>query len=39
MNVIRPTYFAGIDLVPGNLELQEFEHDTPRVLARIATAT
>jgi chromosome partitioning protein len=33
-DIIRPTYFAGIDLVPGNLELQEFEHDTPRVLAR-----
>ena len=32
--MIRPTYFSGIDLVPGNLELQEFEHDTPRVLAR-----
>ncbi len=32
--VIRRTYFSGIDLVPGNLELQEFEHDTPRVLAR-----
>jgi chromosome partitioning protein len=32
--VIRPTYFTGIDLVPANLELQEFEHDTPRVLAR-----
>jgi chromosome partitioning protein len=32
--VIRTTYFSGIDLVPGNLELQEFEHDTPRVLAR-----
>lgn len=30
--IIRPTYFAGIDLVPGNLELMEFEHDTPRVL-------
>jgi chromosome partitioning protein len=33
-DVIRPTYFSGIDLVPANLELQEFEHDTPRVLAR-----
>jgi len=33
-DVVRPTYFSGIDLVPGNLELQEFEHDTPRVLAR-----
>ena len=31
--VIRPTYFSGIDLVPANLELQEFEHDTPRILA------
>jgi chromosome partitioning protein len=32
-DIIRPTYFAGLDIVPGNLELQEFEHDTPRVLA------
>ena len=24
------TYFDGIDLVPGNLELMEFEHETPR---------
>jgi len=31
--VIRKTYFAGLDLVPANLELQEFEHDTPKVLA------
>jgi chromosome partitioning protein len=31
--IIRPTYFAGLDIVPGNLELQEFEHDTPKVLA------
>jgi chromosome partitioning protein len=31
--VVRQTYFAGLDIVPGNLELQEFEHDTPRVLA------
>jgi chromosome partitioning protein len=31
--VARRTYFAGLDLVPGNLELQEFEHETPRVLA------
>ncbi len=30
--VIRPTYFTGLDLVPGNLELMEFEHDTPRAL-------
>lgn len=29
----RATYFDGLDLVPGNLELQEFEHTTPKVLA------
>lgn len=27
--VIRKTYFDGLDLVPGNLELMEFEHATP----------
>ncbi len=32
--VVRPTYVAGLDLVPANLELHEFEHDTPRMLAR-----
>jgi len=30
--IIRPTYFSGIDLIPGNLELMEFEHETPRAL-------
>jgi chromosome partitioning protein len=30
--IIRKTYFDGLDLVPGNLELQEFEHTTPRHL-------
>ncbi len=30
--VVRPTYFDGLDLVPGNLELMEFEHTTPRAL-------
>lgn len=29
---IRKTYFDGLDFVPGNLELQEFEHATPRHL-------
>jgi chromosome partitioning protein len=46
-SIVRSTYFAGLDLVPGNLELMEFEHDTPRALAgggseaffgRVATA-
>nr|WP_209008029.1 plasmid partitioning protein RepA [Roseibium litorale] len=31
--VIRQTYVDGLDLVPGNLELQEFEHTTPQHLA------
>ncbi|MUZ76202.1 plasmid partitioning protein RepA [Agrobacterium vitis] len=31
--VIRKSYIAGLDLVPGNLELMEYEHDTPRALA------
>lgn len=30
---VRPTYFDGIDLIPGNLELMEFEHETPQALA------
>lgn len=30
--VIRPTYFSGVDLVPGNLELMDFEFDTPSYL-------
>ncbi len=32
-DVVRPTYFDGIGLIPGNLELMEFEHDTPRAIA------
>lgn len=31
--VVLETYFPGLDLIPGNLELHEFEHDTPRALA------
>lgn len=30
--IIRPTYFSGIDLVPANLELMEYEHETPRAI-------
>lgn len=30
--VVRKTYFDGIGLVPGNLELMEFEHHTPRAM-------
>ena len=32
--VIRKTYIPGLDLIPGNLELMEFEHETPRALAQ-----
>ncbi|WP_313617809.1 plasmid partitioning protein RepA [Agrobacterium sp.] len=32
-DIIRKTYFDGIDLIPGNLEVMEYEHETPRVLA------
>lgn len=30
--IIRKTYFDGLDIVPGNLELQEYEHTTPHHL-------
>ena len=30
--IIRPTYFTGIDIAPGGLLLQEFEHETPQAL-------
>ena len=30
--VIRKTYFDGLDLVPANLELMEFEHATPMAM-------
>lgn len=36
--VIRKTYFAGLDLVPGNLELMEFEHETPTALVERKTS-
>ena len=32
--VVRKTYFPNLDLIPGNLDLMEFEHDTPRALAQ-----
>lgn len=30
--VVQHTYFTNLDLIPGNLELMEFEHDTPRAI-------
>jgi chromosome partitioning protein len=31
-DVIQQTYFTNLDLIPGNLDLMEFEHETPRAL-------
>ncbi|MEO0752119.1 MAG: plasmid partitioning protein RepA [Pseudomonadota bacterium] len=31
--IIQKTYFPNLDIVPGNLDLMEFEHETPRALA------
>lgn len=31
--IIRPTYFEGVSLIPGNLVLMEFEHQTPMAMA------
>ena len=33
-DIIRETYIPNLDLIPGNLELMEFEHDTPRALSQ-----
>ena len=31
-DVVQRTYFPNLDIVPGNLDLMEFEHETPRAL-------
>ena len=31
--IIRGSYFRGLDVIPANLELHEFEHTTPKALA------
>ena len=33
-DVIRKTYFDGLDVIPANIELTEFEHDTPLDIRR-----
>jgi chromosome partitioning protein len=30
--IIRKTYIPGLDIIPANLELMEFEHETPKAL-------
>ena len=32
--IVRSTYIPDLHLIPGNLELMEFEHDTPRALMK-----
>jgi len=32
-DIIRRTYMPGLDLVPGGLEVMEFEHEAPRAMA------
>lgn len=32
--VIRHSYFTNLDIVPANLDIMEFEHETPRALAQ-----
>ena len=36
--VIRPTNFPGLDVVPANLELQEYEYDTPLAASNKSSA-
>lgn len=33
-DIIQRTYFPNLDIVPGNLDLAEFEHETPMALAK-----
>lgn len=32
-DIVRSTYTPGLHIIPGNLELMEFEHETPKILA------
>ncbi|MGL4635505.1 MAG: plasmid partitioning protein RepA [Beijerinckiaceae bacterium] len=36
-DVIRPTNFPGLDIIPANLELQEYEYDTPLAMQNKAS--
>jgi chromosome partitioning protein len=33
-DIVRRTYFPLLDIVPANIELMEFEHETPKALAQ-----
>jgi chromosome partitioning protein len=32
-SIIQKTYFTNLDIIPGNLDLMEFEHETPRAIS------
>lgn len=32
-SIIQNTYFTNLDIIPGNLDLMEFEHETPRAIS------
>jgi chromosome partitioning protein len=36
-DIIRPTNFPGLDIIPANLELQEYEYDTPLAMQNKAS--
>ncbi len=36
--VIQKTYFTNLDIIPGNLDLMEFEHETPRAIQQRETS-
>jgi chromosome partitioning protein len=38
-DVIRKTYFPRLDLIPGNIELMEYEHESPVALANRTTSS
>ncbi len=37
VEVIRPTNFPGLDIIPANLELQEYEYETPLEASKTAS--
>ncbi|RTL94567.1 MAG: plasmid partitioning protein RepA [Hyphomicrobiales bacterium] len=39
LDVISPTNFPGLDIIPANLELQEYEYDTPLAMQDKSSST
>jgi chromosome partitioning protein len=38
-DIVRTTYIDNLDVIPGNLELMEFEHDTPKAIIENPSST